>query len=287
LGRKQWISPEIGGGADIPYVSKARWGNTASLFPQRPAEIFLIGGWDGTSQYMDVHLFDCHNHQLTEIKTSGQSPSPRAGHSATVVSDSIIVFGGACCTGGPYTFYNDVFLFKPSSGRWEQLQTQGTPPSPRAQHSATIIGNRTLVVIGGFDGSAILGDVHVLDWENSTWSQVETSGSGPATTDAGLRQDFRVPAAQNTVCLSSINEGEQETPYLVYYGPQGCFLLNPTTWKWVIPHLSDVPPRTCHAAAPLGQHGVIVFGGLVMKEGGRMTQSYDLFTMNLESRFAL
>jgi hypothetical protein len=50
----------------------------------------------------------------------------------------------------------------------------GKGPSPRRGHSATAIkheGEDVIVLIGGIDGRAALGDVHLFQCSNFTWLQ--------------------------------------------------------------------------------------------------------------------
>jgi hypothetical protein len=113
----------------------------------------------------------------------------------------MIVFGGnslitTCC---PYNIldYNDVWVLSNANGQggtptWAQLQPQGTPPSPRSQHSAVYDPSRNVMyVFGGLSWSNTtqtytwLGDVWKLTnadglgTEPSTWTQICQLGTPP------------------------------------------------------------------------------------------------------------
>ncbi|KAL7538176.1 hypothetical protein ACHAXR_008336 [Thalassiosira sp. AJA248-18] len=52
---------------------------------------------------------------------------------------------------------------------WEKIETSGTPPKPRAYHSATLIHGRYLVVIGGMTPLGSCMDESVLDTHTWEW----------------------------------------------------------------------------------------------------------------------
>jgi hypothetical protein len=88
---------------------------------------------------------------------------------------------------------------------WRKVQTQGTPPHPRANHSSALLedknrrrttpttgptaatttshltggGRSQLFIFGGWNGSERLNDIHILDIDNSTWSTPRISGVKP------------------------------------------------------------------------------------------------------------
>jgi len=60
------------------------------------------------------------------------------------------------------------------------VNTTGTPPSPRSDHSIAVV-DKFIYVFGGSDEKVTpLNDVHVLDTETLTWTAVETKGQSPS-----------------------------------------------------------------------------------------------------------
>ncbi|XP_011627422.1 acyl-CoA-binding domain-containing protein 5 isoform X2 [Amborella trichopoda] len=57
---------------------------------------------------------------------------------------------------------------------WIPLSTLGQKPEPRANHAATVIGCKMLV-IGGECGGKLLDDVQVLDFSKLTWAAAKTA----------------------------------------------------------------------------------------------------------------
>ncbi|KAJ9079797.1 hypothetical protein DSO57_1031799 [Entomophthora muscae] len=86
-------------------------------------------------------------------------PHPLRAHSATLVRDKIVIFGG-CNT---QACYNDVYVFDTDTMYWSRPQTTGTPPSPRRAHSATLVSGLGIIVFGGGNSSSYYNDLHILD----------------------------------------------------------------------------------------------------------------------------
>jgi hypothetical protein len=128
------------------------------------------------------YIWDYQVDQLSAI------PAPRSGHTI-VGSNKIIMFGGLSESGS----MNDTYIFQNET--WSLLQTQGNGPSPRSEHSASLIGN-FMVVVGGWGRmehfssdclsqtlpqglgpceiiavtEEIFGDTYVLDLVSGIWS---------------------------------------------------------------------------------------------------------------------
>ncbi|PKA60539.1 Serine/threonine-protein phosphatase BSU1 [Apostasia shenzhenica] len=62
---------------------------------------------------------------------------------------------------------------------WSELTSFGDLPSPREFTAATAIGNRKIVMHGGWDGKKWLSDVYVLDTISLEWTELSITGSAP------------------------------------------------------------------------------------------------------------
>ena len=59
---------------------------------------------------------------------------------------------------------------------------QGTPPSPRAGHTAVVYG-KSMYVYGGYDKNGLsCHDLHEFTFENNTWSLLSPKGISPPDT---------------------------------------------------------------------------------------------------------
>merc|ERR1719229_1093846 len=87
-----------------------------------------------------------------KIITSVSSPS-RYRHSGILWHHQLIVFGGKSMVEGPNStekLHNDTFSFDLRTMIWSKLKTNGTIPSERHSHTATLTNRNNMVVIGGF-----------------------------------------------------------------------------------------------------------------------------------------
>ena len=124
-----------------------------------------------------------------KLRCAGDIPSPRSGHSLTVINNCAFVFGGS---GENSTIdENGIETFGPSAEmyccrleaagsrqpmRWERVTTGGEAPLPRWGHTATVIDKTTFVVFGGFHTDTNrFNDLHIFDTQRMTWMQPITS----------------------------------------------------------------------------------------------------------------
>ena len=62
------------------------------------------------------------------------------------------------------------------SVNWERIQTSGLPPKARAYHTATLIHDRYLVIIGGMTSEGCVMEEAILDTKTWTWISLATTG---------------------------------------------------------------------------------------------------------------
>ena len=69
---------------------------------------------------------------------------------------------------------------------WFRPKCEGTPPSPRESHTATLVGDERLVIFGGSgEGDAnYLNDLHVLDLRTMRWTSPVVKGDLPVPRDS-------------------------------------------------------------------------------------------------------
>lgn len=87
---------------------------------------------------------------------------------------------------GHSIFLNDVHLLQRvnATWSWQRLVVSGSPPRPRASHTATVTPDgQRLLVYGGYDEQGALADAHLLDLSQAppVWWQLYTTGNTPAT----------------------------------------------------------------------------------------------------------
>ncbi len=160
------------------FPAPARAGHSATYDPLRD-RLVLFGGTETGIRRAEVWAFPLSGAPTWSlIAQEGEGPSARAEHTAIYdpVRDRLLVFGG-----NDGTARNDLWaLSLVGAPVWTEITTQGTPPSPRSNHTAVYdpVGDRMLVFGGG------LGDAETyalaLATGPPTWSVIPTAGDRPA-----------------------------------------------------------------------------------------------------------
>lgn len=168
-----WTTLPIEGAA----MPMGRRGHTANL-AYINSRFMTIGG-----STLPVPHPDHHGH--------GKAAAAAAAASAAAHADDgfdekvLLVFGGSGVEPSKYTeiLFNDLWAFSFQQGRWMRIVTHGPSPRPLFDHRAELVGDHTLVVIGGITaitpqfrniatagGNSIMSDVSVLNLRTMTWS---------------------------------------------------------------------------------------------------------------------
>lgn len=108
-------------------------------------KLYLFGGTDGVHWFSDVWTYDPRTNAWTQLDCIGYIPVPREGHSATLVNDTMYIFGGRSQEGNDL---GDLSAFRISSRRWYMFQNMGSSPSPRSGHSMTTFGKHVIILAG-------------------------------------------------------------------------------------------------------------------------------------------
>jgi len=181
-GPQQCKSLSVGGGPLLP-----RSNHTVVSWRDK---LWLFGGCDLSGfppkLYNDLLSFDgveWTRHQASEVC----GPCPRSGHSCVAWRGGLVLFGGW----DGDALLNDVAIW---DGRWFELGVHdgrmgcaGPRPTARACHTATLVGEDSMVVFGGlrrFDQEASSqcvreGHLHVLDVPDGLWSCLALAGEAP------------------------------------------------------------------------------------------------------------
>lgn len=165
-----WTKPKVIG--ECPPITRA---HTAVLVDKR---IFIIGGGDGPTYYNETYYFDTVSLTWCKPTIFGTPPTRRRAHTAVLYDHKIIVFGG----GNGSNALNDVHALDVSDLRhleWRLVETHGKKPIARGYHSMNLVGSKC-VVFGGSDGTECFSDVHILDLQKMSWSEVKPEAGTPA-----------------------------------------------------------------------------------------------------------
>lgn len=215
----KWTLLKIKGEAPLRIVPQPRRGHTTVVLEN--SDVVLFGGLGPDRVFMqdnyfnDVFVLDTGNLLWKKVVSTGTVPSPRAGHTATLMpgTKQMVVFGGisenivstrdkprmassyAVTKGKDSKVQSrgdadkwapfaspDVYTLDVVSYRWTKLSTVGASPGPLHGHTATAsnISPRNLYVFGGRSFSnAPSSELFVLDVDNGVWSCAKVCGSVP------------------------------------------------------------------------------------------------------------
>jgi len=168
----------------------------------------------------------------------------------------MIVYGGSCCKGGPYTYYNNVYALDLTTMTWEELDDVGEAPKARSQHGTCLMWNRYMLVVGGYSGDWLTNDIFCLDLKHLWWHRVRLAGDVPAPVNT-VPTDFRVEAAQigcvvldsDRVLVHGLGGGG-----LYIFTMSSCTLQKVTT-------TNTLPDLVAHVICKANSKQMVVFGG--------------------------
>ena len=130
-----------------------REGHTASVVGHL---MYVFGGtWvddDSNSVYLnDLHVFDAETVAWSQPSTTGEAPTQREGHTASVVGTEIFVFGGAGLDKEDSSVnLCDLHVLDTATLSWSQPQVSGASPQERRYHTAVVIDKRVFIFGGQY-----------------------------------------------------------------------------------------------------------------------------------------
>ncbi len=138
--------------------------------------------------------------------------------------------------------------------------------SPRGMHTATLLQNGKVLVVGGYPGAYLtILDPELYDPATNSWAYAGSAGSGSS---------YRTNVFANTATLLTSGEvlvvgGATYSPCC--YATKGVMLYHPETNTWSIGNQTS-DPREYHTATLLPNGKVLVAGG---NQGGDQNPSYN------------
>lgn len=144
------------------------------------SEIYIYAGSNGTDIFGD--LWGYNTSKLTWRKASasaGVVPPPRYGHTAALMRDRMIVFGGRTAAELCNT---DLLELSIPSMTWFEIRPAAPSPAPRFRHSCSALDGRVLFVLGGRGSQDAHGDAFFVSLDVPTPSRKNLD---PAVSRAG------------------------------------------------------------------------------------------------------
>ncbi|KAK2953544.1 putative Actin-fragmin kinase [Blattamonas nauphoetae] len=139
-------------------------------------ELYVFGGSSSTAFNSGIHKFSFDTKCWFQVPVLGYCPIPRAGHSAVVKFDDLVVFGGL---GPENQTLNDLCLFSFETHTWRILLPEShKQPEPRRNHVAVLDGSK-MFIHGGIHDRKILSDTWVFDFDTCTWTLIDCKPAPP------------------------------------------------------------------------------------------------------------
>ena len=119
---------------------------------------------------------------------NGQNPIERSSHGASIIHDTLYVFGGENTARIPidssmYSINISPEELTKATPTWRKIEATDNGPIPRIAHAQAAIGDK-IYIFGGRQGITMdespLNDLHYFDVKKETWNQVKVQGETPS-----------------------------------------------------------------------------------------------------------
>ncbi|CAH1765199.1 21834_t:CDS:2, partial [Entrophospora sp. SA101] len=207
----------------------------------------------------------------------------------TRVNDSMVyVFGGAPAIDPDVTSqvqYQDLYYLDSIKNIWSTTNLQLNTPFGRFHHTATLLSDGKMYVIGGYSGNSLvdMSDIYVFDTIMSQWNRTVAGGTIPTPR--------REHVAAGTDDGRIIIHGGVDINFTILYDDIAVLdtTQTPITWINVTVQGKSPPGRYAHSANIAGSNMMIIFGYMANELGDNNiyvldTKSYkwlDTYTPNL------
>jgi len=217
-------------------------------------ELFLFGGIVDGQVSGDLHVFSTQDFSTTLLRTRGDIPAPRYGHSTTLLDPTaLLIYGGTTI----FNALNDdsLYILNIESREWRRVVANVPGPNGRTHHTTTMVGSK-IFLFGGYLENHL----------NDMWS-LELNSPDP------LWELYEpAPGSEKPVRRSRHVSVTTEGRIIIFGGSAGEFYYNDTwsfdvsTRKWTeLQCTGPIPcPREGHAAV-LVDDVMYVFGGTTGK----------------------
>jgi hypothetical protein len=232
-----------------------------------------------TNSFLKYSLESGEYHLLNESMSKNFVIPCLSHHTMTLMGDKIIIYGGKTETGDAS---GDSFLYNLSTEEWSKTCYIGaSSPTTKSKHNsfnnlapkryghtAVGIGDNTIFVFGGTDGTTYYNDLHIFDTASFTWITTKTHGQAPS------------PRSGHSCVLYGTNM------LFVFGGGNDMKLFNDLfvlnidsmTWAKIQPKGTLEPVKRIHHTANVLANKMILFGGIITEQD----KQHDLMLFDLE-----
>ncbi|KAI3436230.1 hypothetical protein D9Q98_002284 [Chlorella vulgaris] len=173
LERGAWSEVKVAG-------AKPRARCCTALFPLND-RVLMFGGdtYGVTNELWSLRdLEGSGSATWTQLQLEGPAPPPRRGHAVAAAANWVVFVGGLTeqrslmGMKSKSEYLSDVVILdRHDRVAWRGVEVASPPPAPREKHTLTALSGGRLLLFGGTDGVATLGDAWWLDLEEITVAQ--------------------------------------------------------------------------------------------------------------------
>jgi hypothetical protein len=223
-------------------MTVARGSQTASLLPD--GRILIAGGSNRDNDLASAELYDT---KTGAFAATGSMTTGRSGHSATALPGGLVLIaGGGDYAGGTTNYHASAELYDTKSG---SFTLTGSMATARAGHSATLLTDGRVLIMGGLNGPSpggYLASAEVYDPNTGAFTTTRSMATARASYTATLLADGRVLVTGGTTDgLTALASATLYDPKTGAFSPTG----------------SLATPRFGQTATLLADGRVLVAGG--------------------------
>ena len=215
-----------------------------SQFPADSERTIVLDGTNAQNNVLNSKIKNISKYVSTGNLSGGITG--RYSHTATLLNDGRVLFVGGW-KGTDATTYANCEIYNPATGTWSS--TGSLLLTPRKQHTATLLDDGRVLVVGGRSTTATLSTCEIYNPISGTWSSAASITGTRRWHTATLLNDGRV-----LVAGGNASNGDPVAT---------CQLYNPITNTWSAAGSMPVT-RDKHAAVKLNDGRVIVISGGLM-----------------------
>ena len=208
--------------------------------------MYVVHGGQWTSE---LFKFDPSSNAWSSL-ADGNRDKYRASAVWDPTNQEMYVYAGLMDAGDVNTFYDELFMYKPSSDSWTAKASSG---SARAAHAAQWdFLSSFMITFGGYGSSGRLNDIMVWTRSSNSWSTRTVSGSSP------------------TAVAWPASAYDQANTMLYVHGGQDSsnqpsdqllsFAVSSNTWT-SLSATNAISSRYYHTANFIGSNKIVVMGG--------------------------
>uniref|UniRef100_A0A8C1I5B1 Zgc:163014 n=1 Tax=Cyprinus carpio TaxID=7962 RepID=A0A8C1I5B1_CYPCA len=137
-------------------------------------ELYVFGGVqpsrcpEGKVCSNALYIFNPEHGLWYQPIVEGDRPLPRFGHSTTLLSNKMVIFGGRKTA----TYLSDLHILDLGFMEYTAVKYENMPPLARGFHAALPVSDNRVLISGGCSALGALQDLHLFNIDTSSWTSV-------------------------------------------------------------------------------------------------------------------